>query len=86
MNRWNVPDIRNPPLNEPPYNNHIRFYSTATHEHLLLAMDNDQLISDRRHGNQINLANSIGQRYQYLEDFLSRHAQNSRHGDRVGAD
>ena len=55
MNRRDVPDLRNSPINYSPYDNHITFYLTIFHDHHLLAMDNNQLVSDSSYGNRVDL-------------------------------
>lgn len=70
MNRRDIPSFRNLPINDSPYDNHISYYLTAFHDYFLLAMDNNQLITGRSDGNQVDLKSIASQEPQFLEEVL----------------
>lgn len=70
MNGRDVPDFRNPPLNDAPHDNHVSFYLTVFHLHCVLGVYNNQFIPDGGDGDRSDRKGAASQLCQSLEERL----------------
>ena len=51
--RWDIPDFLNLSVNDPPYNHYVTLDFAVIQTNSLLAVNNNQFVSDRLNGNNV---------------------------------
>ena len=51
--RWDIPDFFDLSVNDPPYNHYVTLDLAVIQTNRLLAMNNNQFVSDRLNGNNV---------------------------------